>query len=166
MRNLKLVFLFLVLLAMLPAVNANAEDAERAAVLALVEQAFAAIKSGNVDDARATQLADGISISFRPHPNGNAGELLMRMHTNEELLLSESGDGHEYMERWSGAPTVLIRGPIAVAWGAYEFWIDGEFSHCGIDSIDLVKVDGSWTIANWMWTVEKAGCSMAPTPPP
>jgi len=160
MPNLKLPCLLL--LITLPIANAFADDAELAAVLTTVDRAFAAIRSGNADDARATQLADGISISFRPHPNGNAGELLMRMHTNEELLRSESGDGHDYVERWSGAPTVLIRGPIAVAWGNYEFWIDGEFSHCGIDSIDLVKADGNWTIANWMWTVEKEDCPTAP----
>ena len=162
MPNLKLPYMLL--LIALPAVNATAEDAEREAVLALMEQAFAAINSGNADDARATQLADGISISFRQHPNANAGELLMRMHTNEELLVSESGDGHKYMERWSGEPTVMIRGPIAVAWGDYEFWIDGEFSHCGIDSVDLVKIDGNWKVANWMWTVEKGNCSTETSP--
>jgi hypothetical protein len=161
MPNLKLPCLLL--LISLPVANALADDAERTAVLTIVERAFAAISSGSIDDARAIQLADGISISFRQHPDGKAGELQMRMHTNDELLLSESGDGHDYMERWSGAPTVLIRGPIAVAWGSYEFWIDGQFSHCGIDSIDLVKVDGNWKIANWMWTVEKEGCAMDPS---
>jgi hypothetical protein len=53
---------------------------------------------------------------------------------------------------------VLIRGPIAVVWGQYEFLIDGEFSHCGVDAADLVKVDGRWKVANFMWTVEKENC--------
>jgi len=57
----------------------------------------------------------------------------------------------------------MIRGPIAVAWGEYEFLINGTFSHCGVDSIDLVKVDGVWKLANWMWTVEKVGCPTDPS---
>jgi hypothetical protein len=56
----------------------------------------------------------------------------------------------------------MIRGPIAVVWGEYEFWIDGKFSHCGVDSADLVKVDGDWKIANWMWTVERNDCPADP----
>lgn len=47
-------------------------------------------------------------------------------------------------------------------WGEYEFWIDGEFSHCGVDSADLVKTDGEWKVANFMWTVEKTDCPSAP----
>ena len=35
----------------------------------------------------------------------------------------------------------MIRGPIAVVWGEYEFLIDGQFSHCGIDSVGVVKLD-------------------------
>jgi len=46
--------------------------------------------------------------------------------------------------------------------GDYDFWIDGEFSHCGGTSVTLAKVDGSWTIANWMWTVEKDNCQTDP----
>jgi hypothetical protein len=66
------------------------------------------------------------------------------------------------MERWTGEPTILIRGPIAVIWGEYEFWIDGEFSHCGVDSADLVKLEGEWKVANFMWTVERDDCPTAP----
>jgi hypothetical protein len=141
--------------------QAQAED-ERAAVLALMNQAFDAVSSGNPDDMRAIQLADGTSLSFRPHPGGKPGELEMRIASNEALAASGSGDIHKYMERWTGNPTVMIRGPIAVVWGEYEFWLDGKFSHCGVDSVDLVKVDGEWKIANWVWTVEKDHCPTDP----
>jgi hypothetical protein len=57
---------------------------------------------------------------------------------------------------WS--PTVLIRGSIAVVWAPYEFWIDGQTSHCGVDVFDFVKVDGIWRVSNSMWTVEPDAC--------
>lgn len=151
------------LLTLLLAANANSEDSERVAILALMDQAFDAVSSGDPDDWSAIQLAEGTSLSFRPRPNGSPGELEMRMSTNEALAAGGAGDDREYVERWTGDPMILIRGPIAVVWGEYDFWIDGEFSHCGIDSADVVKVDGIWKIANWMWTVERDNCPTDPS---
>ena len=149
----------LVLLVLsLTAGSASAQDDERTAILAVMQQAFDAVRSQDPDDWRAIQLAEGTSLSFRPHPDGRPGQLEMRIEQNEAFVADLADDGHEYVERWTSDPTVLIRGPIAVVWGAYEFWIDGEFSHCGVDSADLVKIDGAWKIANFMWTVEKDQC--------
>jgi hypothetical protein len=140
-----------------------AEDNDRTAILALMQRAFDAVSSGNPDDWRAIQLAEGTSLSFRPGPDGNPDRPELRISSNEALLSGETEHGHQ--ERWTGDPTVMIRGPIAVVWGEYEYLINGEFSHCGIDSADVVKIDGDWKIANWMWTVEKARCPTAPSQP-
>lgn len=42
----------------------------------------------------------------------------------------------------------------------------GEFSHCCVDSADLVKVSREWKVANFMWTVEKEDCPTAPSQKP
>ena len=138
--------------------NAFAQGDERSAILTVMQQAFDAVHSQDPDDWRAIQLAEGTTLSFRPHPDGDTGRLEMRIARNEAFVADQVRDSHEYVERWTGNPTVLIRGPIAVVWGEYEFWIDGEFSHCGVDSADLVRMDGKWKIANFMWTVEKDHC--------
>jgi hypothetical protein len=46
----------------------------------------------------------------------------------------------------------------AVVWAPYEFWRNGKTSHCGIDTFDMVKIDGQWRVANSMWTVEPDAC--------
>lgn len=142
--------------------QAHTEGSEREAILALMERAFDAVGSRNPDDMRAIQLAEGTSLSFRPHPNGAAGQLEMRLSTNEWLVANDVDDGRELLERWTSEPTVMIRGPIASVWGEYEFLIDGAFSHCGIDSVAVAKVDGEWKIVNWLWTVEREHCPTAP----
>jgi hypothetical protein len=142
---------------------ACAESDDREAILAVMDKAFAAVRSNIPDDWRAIQLAEGTSLSFRPKPDGLLEEFEMRISNNEKFIADLKPDGHEYTERWTGEPTILVRGPIAVIWGEYEFWIDGEFSHCGVDSVDLVKVEGKWKIANFMWTVEKENCPTAPS---
>lgn len=147
----------------LTAGSAAAKDVERMAILAVMQQAFDAVRSQDPDDWRAIQLAEGTTLSFRPHPDGQPGRLEMRIARNGDFIAVLANDSHEYLERWTSEPTVLIRGPIAVVWGEYEFWIDGRFSHCGVDSTDLVKVDGAWRIANFMWTVEKDQCPTDPS---
>lgn len=136
---------------------------DREAILAVMEKAFAAVRSNNPDDWRAIQLAEGTSLSFRPGPAARPEDLEMRIWNNEGFLADLKPDGHDYVERWTDEPKVLIRGPIAAVWGEYEFWIDGEFSHCGVDSVDLVKIEGEWKIANFVWTVEKESCPTAPS---
>ena len=143
--------------------DAIAESEDREAILAVMDKAFAAVRSSDADDWRAIQLAEGTTLSFRPGPEERPEELELRISNNEDFIADLKPDGHEYMERWTSEPAILIRGPIAVIWGEYEFWIDGEFSHCGVDSADLVKVDGEWKIANFMWTVEKEDCPTAPS---
>ena len=152
-------------LIMQPIGTAFGSDNDREEILALIDQAFDAIGSGDNEALRAIQLADGTSISFRRSPDGAAGQMVMRMTTNEELLEASDASGDTFVERWTAVPTVQIRGPIAVVWGEYEFWINNAFSHCGVDAINLVKLEGGWKIANWMWTVEEDGCPTGPDAP-
>lgn len=151
----------LLLLFILTSSSASAQSDDRGAILALMQQAFAAVGSGNPDDMRAIQLAEGTSISMRPHSSGKKGKYEMRLSSNEEFLAGPADD-RKLVEAWTAEPTLIIGGPIALVWGEYDFWIDGEFSHCGIDSVSLVKIDDTWKIANWMWTVETEKCATKP----
>jgi hypothetical protein len=44
--------------------------------------------------------------------------------------------------------------------------LDGGFSHCGIDSFELVRTDGSWKLTGGIYTVEREGCAPSPLGPP
>jgi len=41
---------------------------------------------------------------------------------------------------------IKIDGPLANAWVKYEFWIDNKLSHCGVNSIHLLKDVLKWKI--------------------
>ncbi len=41
---------------------------------------------------------------------------------------------------------VKTDGPLAIAWTPYEFYYKGKYSHCGVDSYQLVRVNGEWKI--------------------
>jgi hypothetical protein len=42
--------------------------------------------------------------------------------------------------------TIRIDGPLAMVWAPYEFYYKGKYSHKGVDSFQLIRVDGVWKI--------------------
>ena len=50
---------------------------------------------------------------------------------------------------------VLVDGDMAQVWGPYRFLRNSEVSHCGINSLSLVRTAGGvWKVANTSFTME------------
>ena len=54
--------------------------------------------------------------------------------------------------------TIRIDGPLAIVWTPYMFYFNGQFSHCGVNSFHLVKLNGSWKIHFLIDTRRKEPC--------
>ena len=54
--------------------------------------------------------------------------------------------------------TIKIDGPLAIVWTPYKFFIDGKFSHCGVNSFQLVRLNGVWKIQYLINTRRTQGC--------
>lgn len=53
---------------------------------------------------------------------------------------------------------VKADGALAIAWTPYKFYLNGQFSHCGVNSFQLVRMRGSWKIQYLIDTRRKQGC--------
>ncbi|WP_231491128.1 nuclear transport factor 2 family protein [Pedobacter sp. Leaf170] len=53
---------------------------------------------------------------------------------------------------------ILIDGALAAVWTEYKFYIDERFSHCGVNSFQLVKGEKGWQIAYLIDTRRKDNC--------
>ncbi|WP_340063014.1 nuclear transport factor 2 family protein [Ascidiimonas aurantiaca] len=53
---------------------------------------------------------------------------------------------------------VQTDGMMAHAWTPYEFWFDGKFSHCGVNSFQLLKEQNEWKIIYLVDTRYREGC--------
>ncbi|MFD2035819.1 nuclear transport factor 2 family protein [Belliella marina] len=53
---------------------------------------------------------------------------------------------------------IRIDGSMASAWTPYEFYINEGFSHCGVNSFQLVKTSEGWKICYVIDTRRKEGC--------
>ncbi|MDX1647010.1 MAG: hypothetical protein R3304_07685 [Longimicrobiales bacterium] len=64
-------------------------------------------------------------------------------------------------------PEVLLSGPIATVWLPYDLYIDGAWSHCGVDVFTLFRTEEGWRIASVVYSIEQPpACRQHPAGPP
>lgn len=141
------------LILTLIAVRPLAAQTEEQAVLDAVQAFFDAMAAGDAEASRRTMLEEG--QWFVPS-EGPGGMQLARAPHGEYLARLEAGDERLLERMWD--PTVLVHGPIAIVWTPYDFHLNGEFSHCGVDAFSLVKTDEGWKISGVIFTRETEGC--------
>jgi hypothetical protein len=118
---------------------------------AIVQQLFEAIAAHNVDTVRSLFTPNAVLLSVKD--DGTPAR--MRYEEFTDLLASTK---NVWLERiWN--PTVLVHGPIAVVWAEYDFHLNGNLSHCGVDSISLLKTSAGWKISSISDTNETSGCT-------
>ena len=54
--------------------------------------------------------------------------------------------------------SIQVDGAMANAWTPYEFWYNDAFSHCGVNSFQLIKDGAVWKIIYLIDTRRKKGC--------
>ena len=53
---------------------------------------------------------------------------------------------------------VKVDETLAIVWAPYQFFYKGVFSHCGVDSFQLVRINGQWKIQYLVDTRRQGGC--------
>jgi len=149
---------FVAILSCLPGIAAaQPVAAERDAVVAVVQRFFDSMAARDVAQASAVLASDGRLFSVRQEK----GESVVRSSTVKEYLERMPAGKERLLERmWN--PEVKLHGGIAVLWTPYDFYRDGKFSHCGIDSFDLVKTAAGWQIVGAIFTIERTNCPPSP----
>lgn len=140
-------------------VGGQPAPAEREAVLKVVQAFFDTMAAKDVDGARQILQPQGRFHAMRMRD----GKPDVRAFSNEEYFADLKASQQAMRERmWN--PEVRIHGLIATVWTPYDFWIDGKFSHCGIDAFDLIRTEEGWKIAGGSYTIESK-CEPSPLGP-
>ncbi|NMM48694.1 nuclear transport factor 2 family protein [Marinigracilibium pacificum] len=53
---------------------------------------------------------------------------------------------------------IKVDGPLASAWVPYKFFLGEQYSHCGVNVFELIKIDGNWKISSIIDTRRKDDC--------
>ncbi|MBI1402220.1 MAG: hypothetical protein GC147_03270 [Porphyrobacter sp.] len=122
----------------------------QAEVIAAADAFFAAIGSDDKTAIARTMDPEGtIYVHDRRKPDAPEVIVIPVARHLENWLKSPPG----FAEKMVYAH-VLVDGDMAQVWGPYRFTAGGKTTHCGIDSLSLVKRDGVWKVANTSFTME------------
>ena len=131
----------------------DAQTAEDS-VKAVVNKLFAAMKSA---DANALQACFADSAILQTIIDKN-GKPVIETEAVQSFATSISkvskGDADERIT----FDVVRIDGELAIVWTPYLFYWKGTFSHCGVDSFQLVRINGEWKIQYLIDTRRKEDC--------
>ncbi|GEO08467.1 nuclear transport factor 2 family protein [Segetibacter aerophilus] len=121
----------------------------------VVNKLFAAMKNG--DSLMLTQcFAD--SAIMQTIAKNKEGKVSIR---NEDF--------HDFAKQISKLPKgdaderitydmVKVDADLAIVWTPYQFYYKGNFSHCGVNSFHLVRINGQWKIQYLIDTRRKDNC--------
>lgn len=142
------------------AAQAPSRTADSLAALALADTALALITRGDFVGLTDLMLPEARTFSSRQRD----GQWQYRSSTREQQRTAPVRGRID--ERGFG-PTALVSGPLAVVWMPYDLYVDGAWSHCGVDAFTLFKVGDQWRIATMAWSVEQPpACAKHPNGPP
>ena len=111
---------------------------------------FKALRSDDKTALASVMDANGmITIHDRMNPSEPKIAFVPVSRHLENWLKSPPGLDERMFEE-----TVLIDGDMAQVWGPYRFTADGKTTHCGINSLSLVKHADGWKVANTSFTME------------
>ncbi|MDX2263200.1 MAG: hypothetical protein SFU84_16025 [Gemmatimonadales bacterium] len=130
------------------------------AVLALADSALVLISASNFGAFADLMLDPAMTISL----GERAGKVSLGARTTAQWRSNPSGN--TLLERGFGGKA-MVEGRIAMVWLPYDFYVNGAWSHCGIDVFTMVKQDTTWKIANLAYTmVQPPECAKHPAGPP
>jgi ketosteroid isomerase-like protein len=125
------------------------------AVQAVIQSLFDGMRAKNAEQVAAAFSQDAIMQTILATPEGNTvgtnsvGDFVKRIGASPaDTQLDEQVSEYQ----------IKVDGGLATAWTPYKFYLNGNFSHCGVNSFQLVKLSEGWKIIYIIDTRRKEPC--------
>jgi Putative lumazine-binding len=124
-------------------------------VEAVIRSLFDGMRQKNAEQVAAAFSAEGLMQTVQQKPEGttvggnSVADFVKRIANNpagtvlDERILSYQ---------------IKVDGAMASAWTPYKFYVNDTFSHCGVNSFQLVKLAEGWKIVYIIDTRRKESC--------
>lgn len=147
---------FITLVICMLCVNVFAQEAEKAAVQRTIEAFFDGFHRQDSLQIKQT-VSEGVVM--RRITMDSTGIASVHEQEFSEFLkaivgIPTSTEFEEIIKSYS----IRIDGPLAHAWTPYEFRMNGDFHHCGVNSFQLFKEAEVWKIIYIIDTGRKNEC--------
>lgn len=146
---------FMLLLPTQGSVWAQAE--EEAAVTQLAHDFMSALSSRDASVLAGLLAPQAMIYSVRESEDGPT----YGVRTAADFLEGIGSGTSPILERiW--APVVEVKGGVAMVWAPYDFYAGEDFSHCGIDVLTYLRLEGGWKVTSITYDVVREGCEPSP----
>ncbi|MEO5858547.1 MAG: hypothetical protein ABIR33_06320 [Pyrinomonadaceae bacterium] len=153
---MKKTFLILAAVVVMGVANASAQHSEDAkGAINTVNQLFSEMAASNPAGIVALHTPTSDLAAVFKQRDGKSryqsfnGEAFSNMFADKTKVLRE--------EMYD--PKVEVHNDWAMVWGRYVFFNGDKLSHCGINQFNLIRIDGTWKIANGASTIDPGDCS-------
>jgi hypothetical protein len=147
---------FLILLTAIIITTETTAQTDVDSVKAVVNKMFEGMKNSDPEMLR-TCFAE--SVIFQTIGRTKEGNFLVRNESVNGFIESISKLEIGAADERISFETIKIDGPLAVVWTPYNFYYNGQFSHCGVNSFHLVRFKDGWKIQYLIDTRRKQGCN-------
>ena len=147
-------FLFFLTLVILLNTAVKAQNAEDS-VKAVVNNLFTAMKNSDSILLKTCFAEKSILQTIIKNKEGMAS---VKDESLNDFVVSVSTSPKGSLDEQIVFDIIRIDGPLAIVWTPYNFYYNGKFLHCGVNSFQLVKVSGEWKIQYLVDTRRKMGC--------
>jgi len=86
------------------------------------------------------------------------GNMAVHTETVDNFIAAVTKPRKEIYDERITFDIIRIDADLAIAWTPYKFYIDEKLSHCGVNSFQLVRLNGQWKIQYIIDTRRKEGC--------
>ncbi len=150
---MKLLLIFGILLLTM---HSSAQDSEQYAVQKTIEAFF---NGFHQQDSIAIKKTVANGIILQTIAKDSSGKNYVKTEDFSTFIKSIIGipETMKFKETIKSY-AIQVDGPMANAWTAYEFHVDDAFSHCGVNSFQLLKQEDAWKIIYLIDTRRKEGC--------
>lgn len=133
----------------------SAQSAEDS-VKAVVNQLFTAMKEVNVEKLKDAFADSAVLQTIRRKQDGT----FFVVNEKVDGFAAQIGNAKkDSLDERIEFAVVSIDGPLASVWTPYKFYYAGNFSHCGVNSFQLVKINNQWKIQFLIDTRRRQGCN-------
>ncbi len=146
--------IIILLFALVLFTDSDAQTVEDS-VKAVVKQLFEGMKNSDASMIRSS-FAD--SAILQTIAKNKEGKLIIQNDSVDEFAKTISTLKKGAADEQIKFESIKIDGPLALVWAPYKFYFDDKFSHCGVDSFQLVFINGQWKIQYLIDTRRKQPC--------
>ena len=147
MRNLLLLLLLCPLLAI-----GQQKSSDEEQIKAVILKTFSAMKAVDTVALKSCFTTNALLNVSQIRPEGTIVREVPISKFVQSVLSRKQGDMDERVLSWG---PILIDHEIATAWVPYEFYLNGKFSHKGVDVFLFVKTGNEFKIQTLLYNMQK-----------